>query len=73
MTNKTIIALFYYIDDSDFVTVEDLLRRIAAGDTTYTMADYTDRRKSTNITRFNYDPFTGEKIDWKLLRKKYNS
>lgn len=64
MTNNTIIALFYYIDDSEFVTVEDLLHRIAAGYTTYTMADYTDRRKSTNIT---------EKIDWKLLRKKYNS
>lgn len=71
MTNETIIGLFYYCDDSEFVTVDDLLRHIAIGDTTYTMADYTDWRRSTNITRFNFDPFTGEKVEWGRLRKMY--
>lgn len=71
MTNKTIIGVFYYTDDCEFVTVDDLLRLIAMGGTTYTMADYTDRRKSTNITRFNFDPFTGEKVEWGRMRKRY--
>lgn len=71
MTNETIIGLYCYVDYCDFVTVEELLRLIAMGDTTYNMADYTDWRRSTNITRFRYDPFTGEKVEWGRLRKMY--
>lgn len=65
------IALYCTYDDYEFVTIEDLERHIARQDTVYTMADYLDRRKSTNIVRFNFDPFTGKKIDWAKLRKKY--
>lgn len=35
----------------------------------YTLKDYTDKRKSTNLTRFNYCPDCGKKIDWKAMRK----
>lgn len=31
---------------------------------------YMDRRVSTNLTRFEYCPFCGEKIDWKRLKEK---
>lgn len=35
-----------------------------------TMAEYADRRRSTDLTHFNFCPMCGEKIDWKMLRKK---
>ena len=31
----------------------------------YTFDDYCDKRKSTDLTRFNYCPLCGKKIDWK--------
>ena len=34
----------------------------------YSLDDYCDRRKSTNLTRFNYCPLCGKKIDWKALK-----
>ena len=34
----------------------------------WTLADYCDRRKSTNLTRFNYCPLCGKKIDWKAIK-----
>lgn len=71
MTNETIIGILYFTDDCEFVTVGDLLRHIARGDTVYTMNDYTDWRRSTDITRFRFDPFTGEKVEWGRLRKKF--
>lgn len=35
----------------------------------YTLADYCDRRKSTDLTRFNYCPVCGKKIDWKAIKR----
>lgn len=37
--------------------------------TEWTLRDYADGRKSTNLRRFTYCPECGEKIDWKALRK----
>ena len=34
----------------------------------YTLDDYCDRRKSTDLTRFNYCPLCGKKIDWKSYK-----
>ena len=34
----------------------------------YTLEDYCDKRKSTNLTRFNYCPLCGKKIDWKAIK-----
>ena len=34
----------------------------------YTLADYCDKRKSTDLTRFNYCPLCGKKIDWKAIK-----
>ena len=33
----------------------------------YTLVDYCDKRKSTDLTQFNYCPFCGKKIDWKAI------
>lgn len=34
----------------------------------WTLADYGDWRKSTNLTRFSYCPNCGKHIDWKEIR-----
>ena len=34
----------------------------------YTLDDYCDKRKSTDLTRFNYCPFCGKRIDWKAIK-----
>ena len=33
----------------------------------YTLKDYADKRKSTNLHRFEYCPVCGKKIDWKKI------
>ena len=32
------------------------------------LADYCDRRRSTDLIRFNYCPLCGKKIDWKAIK-----
>ena len=34
----------------------------------YTLEDYCDKRKSTDLTRFEYCPWCGKKIDWKAIK-----
>jgi hypothetical protein len=34
----------------------------------WTLADYCDRRKSTDLSRFEYCPHCGKKIDWKAMK-----
>lgn len=37
----------------------------------YTLKDYCDRRKkSTNLTRFEFCPYCGKKIDWKKIKNE---
>lgn len=36
----------------------------------WTLKDYADKRKSTNLTRFEYCPICGKKIDWKAIRRE---
>ena len=34
----------------------------------YTLEDYCDKRKTTDLTQFNYCPLCGKKIDWKAIK-----
>ena len=34
----------------------------------WNLADYCDKRKSTDLTRFNCCPLCGKKIDWKAIK-----
>jgi len=34
----------------------------------WTLADYGDKRKNTNLTRFDFCPECGKAIDWKKIR-----
>ena len=36
----------------------------------WTLRDYADWRKSTNLTRFHYCPECGNKINWGAIRKE---
>ena len=36
----------------------------------WVMADYADRRKNTDMRRFDFCPLCGEKIDWKALKNQ---
>lgn len=33
----------------------------------WSLADYCNKRKSTDLTQFNHCPLCGEKIDWKAI------
>jgi hypothetical protein len=35
----------------------------------WTLADYGDKRKNTNLTRFDYCPECGKAIDWAGIRR----
>ena len=34
----------------------------------WTLADYCDKRKNPDLTRFEYCPMCGRKIDWKAIK-----
>lgn len=34
----------------------------------WTLEDYCDKRKNTDLTRFEYCPMCGRKIDWKAIK-----
>ena len=35
----------------------------------WTLKDYCDRRKSTNLCQFDFCPVCGKQIDWKTIRR----
>lgn len=39
--------------------------------TPYSLSDYLDNRKSTNLEKFKFCPYCGKEIDWKKLRSEY--
>jgi rRNA maturation endonuclease Nob1 len=36
----------------------------------YTLKDYADRRKSTDMSRFEFCPYCGKKINWKKIKSE---
>ena len=75
MERKQIIGLWNGNAVATLVTEEDLMEHIKdrekyAGpwEIKHKESDYFDGRISTSFEHFAFDPFTGEKIDWKKLR-----
>ena len=66
--NTSIGVLTYSYEMSSIVSVSDLKTEIDRG-CYYTPRQYCDFRYATNLVRFNYDPYTGDKIDWKEVKK----
>lgn len=68
MTGGNIIGIFTSFSCESLCTIDELGERLA-GQSRYTAKQYCDFRYSTNLQRFRYDPFTGEKIDWKEVKR----
>lgn len=84
MSHECVIGLLGGYEDMGLVTVSDLkehierqvgiskfYRKVGLKEPkVWTLRDYADKRKSTNLTRFDYCPECGKKIDWKEIRKE---
>lgn len=72
--NKTVIGVLCETNERTFLcSVEELYEATHCKQFQYTAyfsaKQYCDFRYSTNLQRFRYDPFTGEKIDWKKVKE----
>lgn len=68
MTEHTYIGIFHDTTDSYPITIHNLIEEMERG-VKWTPAQYCDRRYTTNLYRFNYDPWTGEEINWKEVKR----
>ena len=80
---ECVIGIRYDYEDTDIITLSGLKEHIESEKrfaerhkddewlqsmyNKYTLEDYCDRRKSTDLKRFNYCPLCGKKIDWKAI------
>lgn len=62
------IGIFHDYDCDRLITIKTLKQ--VQPHTIYTLKQYLDGRTSTNLQRFIYCPWCGEKIDWKRLRNE---
>ena len=84
MSHECVIGLMHDYEDINLVTVSELKEHIerqaelreyyrAVGlhePKVWTLMDYTDKRKTTNLIHFDFCPECGKKIDWKAIRKE---
>ena len=68
MTEHTHIGIFHGTTYSYPITIHNLIGEIERG-TKWSAAQYCNKRYTTNLFGFNYDPWTGEKIDWKEVKR----
>lgn len=70
-------ALFTFAElkekSSENIRLSKIYPEFFENDKIYTMSDYCDKRKSTDLERFNFCPLCGEKIDWEEMRKNKNT
>ena len=71
MNNKCIIGIYNSYQNSQLVTFDELCF-LSKENEHYNLLDYFDRRKSTNLTRFQYCPICGELLNYKELKRKAN-
>jgi len=69
MEKETIIGLLKDGDDPRLVRFDDLKEYIKTWSPIFSLKQYFDWRYNTNLTKFIYDPFMGEKINWDELKK----
>ena len=70
---ECVIGIVYDYEDTRLVTLNQLKARInfyRENGVGFTLSDYCDKRKSTDMTQFNYCPFCGKEIDWKAIKKE---
>lgn len=62
------IGIWYDYHYSNTITFNDLKKECLTPPIMFSLKDYLDWRRSTNITRFVYCPYCGKKIDWKGMK-----
>lgn len=72
--HECFIGVKHNYSSTDLITLDDLMRNLRAylskpNITQYTLEDYCDRRKSTNVFNFDFCPVCGKKIDWKAIKR----
>lgn len=82
ITCEHIIGMIYDYDNTSLATLNELKEHIKHEETQYihfwrghkpyTLIDYADKRKNTDLTRFNYCPNCGKEIDWKAIKRLDN-
>lgn len=83
--HECIIGMYYDFDDTQLITLVELQEKIKwcismdeycksngwpTPRAVYTLSDYCNRRKSTNLTKFEFCPYCGKKIDWKKIKSE---
>ena len=83
--HECVIGMYYNYEETKLVTIDQLLQEIEndfkhydllqslgikRSTSPYTLKDYCDRRKSTYLTRFEFCPYCGKKIDWNKLKSE---
>lgn len=78
------IGLLWHYQDPQLATLQDLKEHIEDIEETnrlyaflpwtsarrvYTLKEYADFRRSTDLSRFRYCPYCGEKINWKEIAR----
>ena len=77
------IGVLHDYEDTRIVDLEELKRHIAemvdyaewtkkfgVDNKPHLLSDYCDKRKNTDVTRFEYCPICGKKIAWKAIKKE---
>lgn len=76
MMHECIVGMLYNYEATDIVTLSELKEHIQRNKRLpsyfhkkpYELADYCDKRKSTDLSRFEFCPLCGKEIDWKALK-----
>lgn len=67
--NDTIGIINAYGNRDMICSIGFLSDHIKYGGTMFTAEQYCDWRCHTNLHRFNFEPYTGKRIDWTEVRK----
>lgn len=76
---ECVIGMRYDWENTELVTLAELKEHIdfttdfaednhCFAGKAYTLSDYCDKRKNTDLHRFEYCPHCGKKIDWKAIK-----
>lgn len=74
MKQDTIIGILHVACDVSWICSVNMLKaELAQPGCQWTARQYCDFRYSTNLHRFLFDPYTGEKLEWKEIKKLLES
>ena len=69
MKEQNTIGILNGYSHDELCTIGELREHISTGGTVFKPHQYCDWRYNTDLRRFSFDPYTGEKIDWKEVEK----